>query len=165
MAFSLSQPIVERFVMRPTTLLLDSGDGVNGLVSRVAIIASSSRAALPSILRVVNGANPQQRRAIAQGLAVAARVCKPADARQIALAVQGFPDSSFRDEFKARAAVDTDYRDQARAQIIEGSIPKRPEERLSSSGNMLFDPLNPRAIAPVAPVGKIRPIDQLAPIR
>ncbi len=150
--FAISQPIVERFVMRPPTLLQDFRDGGEAMENRVTLVASSSRAALRPLLSVLRQANPRQRDAIAAGLAGAARNCertRRASSRHIEQTVRASGDAALIRAFSGQ------YRS---AGTPPPAVPKLPPRRAADPGDsMLMPGIRPATgSSGVRPVGPVR---------
>ncbi len=157
--FSVWQPMAERMVFQPRTLLSDFPGGGVRLTNRVAIIGSSSRAGLTSLLQTTPLASSQQRRAIAQGLVAAARLCDshfPVEARRIELAVTRSNDMELRREFgtafQSQFSLDAELRSQQLGQSVE----QEAARNRSSANSGLFNPRSTSAVQGVRPIGPVR---------
>lgn len=148
--FSVSQPAVERFVFRQQTLLADFPDGGEDMENRVALIASSSRAALRPLLAVMKQGNARQREAVAVGLGRAARNCERAgraSSRHIERLVRASGDTALIRDFTA------EYRSQPAGPSASPAAP--PVQPLPSGTGRLTPGIRPdpggNAIRPVQP--------------
>ncbi len=149
--FSVAQPAVERFVLRPPTLLQDFPQGGEAMENRVALITGSSRAALRPLIGMLTRANQRQREAMAAGLASAARGCERtrlASSRHIERTVRASGDSAFIRDFASR------YKSPA---ALPPVAPTRPATGPSSTGAGARIPgIHPdpggNAVRPIAPV-------------
>lgn len=156
--FSVAQPVVERFLFRPDTLLGDYRDGGPSMTSRVQLIAASSRAALQPLMKQVSASNARQRQAIALGLANAVKMCGAKnrdDARAIEQAARTIGDAAFQRDFRANsggATADVQSRERAALDPRAATVPFEPARA------PLFDPSDPRLILPMAPIRPIGPV-------
>lgn len=161
--FATAQPVVERFVFRPDTLLTEYRDGGQLMISRVLVIAASSRAALQPLSRQVPRGSPRQREAIAAGLAIAAKMCaaKSRDhARAIEQVARDVTDATFQKEFRNRygsAISDDDLK--TRERVLAEALRSAPKPE-DGGRNSVFYPGDTR---PVQPLREIAPIPSTIP--
>lgn len=156
--FSLWQPAAERIVFQPRSLLQDFPDGGVRMANRVAIVGSSSRAALTSMLQTTTIASSQQRRAIAQGLVAAARLCDgqyPVEARRIELAVKNSSDVELRREFGKAFQSGISADGELRSQQLGDKLEKDAEGARSTRNRALF---NARGTSPIGSIQPIAPV-------
>jgi len=150
--FSVSQPAVERFVMRPSRLLDEFREGGPQMTGFVSLIAASSRAVIPALITQARVATPQQRRAIAYGFANAAKLCavqSPQTTKLIEEVVRKQTETSFQADFQAGTT-------NGGEQMGTVSAKRTPSQRsIESDGNALFDPANPGSIQSVKPMNTV----------
>ncbi|WP_156653341.1 hypothetical protein [Methylobacterium sp. Leaf111] len=100
--FNVSQPMIERIALDRDALKRMFPQGGDGLSFWVTTIATSSRAALPSVIWTLKIGNENQREATIIGLARAAQECQKTNkvtARQIEQAVKNLSDPSIARRF------------------------------------------------------------------
>lgn len=158
--FSVSQPLVERIVMDPRSLLSDFPTGGSALITRVATITASSNAGTQSVIGIARLANPAQKRAIAEGLVSAARICEkdyPVEARKIELAVAKSPDAPFRKAFRDAFQSEIEREAQSRADRLGDSV-KQDANLPNESYRRLFDPFRLDRIEATPKMSAVPPI-------
>lgn len=154
--FSISQPAVERFIMRPNRLLEEYREGGSEMSSLVSLIAASSRAVLPAIINQARMSNPQQRRAIAAGLANAAKLCairSPETVKLIDDTVRKQTETSFQLEFRQSFT-----NDRQKPETDVATATKMLQQKPDDSGNALFSPSSP---GPIGRVGTLNTVPQI----
>lgn len=168
--FNVSQPLVERFVMRPGTLLSEHPRGGPIMSYAVSVIAASSRAALKPLIATALAGNHDQKEAIARGMAWAASGCERrarATTARIDSAVREVAEPAFRREFQtryqSRAQQEFDRADRRRVERVRGAVDAfahRPELR---RGNALG--IDPQSIGEIGAVGPVQSLDTIGPLR
>lgn len=157
--FAVSQPPVERFAYRPESLLADYRDGGPGMANRVLIISASSRTVRPALLNLVRSGNIRQRQSIAQGLALAAKICatrSATDVRMIEAAVQKMDDPVFQREFRLSYRAQIEANEQANNRPVKPPAPPAAPET-----NIFFGPASTAPVQRLGDIPSIRSIDQL----
>jgi hypothetical protein len=150
--FRVAQPMVESFVLRPDSLLRQHPRGGEQLVSATAIIASSSKTALPILVRTATTSDIAQRRGIAQGLAEAARLCEMRDVahtRRIQAAIRAHPDPTLRETFNEHYRSRIDSENDLRSKRIADALARMAAAAAPMGGNLLFNPVDPTALGPL----------------
>lgn len=163
--FNTTQPIVERFMFRPESLLRDYPEGGDAMRRAVWIMGVSSRAAVPQIIRIGRTANLRQRAAIGSGLGLAARQCEsgqPYTARSIEAAVKAAQDVALFREFAANYKSQTAERAGGeaarRAPALQNQWLDRPSDNRPRGSASV-----PTGQIPIS--GPINPLPSIKPIR
>ncbi|MGL4812208.1 MAG: hypothetical protein ACRCXM_10550, partial [Beijerinckiaceae bacterium] len=156
--FSTTQPLVERFIFNPNTLLMDRPATIERIRNTTAVLAAVSGAALPQVIRIAKTGTNEQRIAIGEGLAIAAQRCKrrfPAMHRAIEKAARQTFDvpllKGYNDRFR-RDGVETGDRETAqrlqRARSLFDPKPVEQRRMLDLSGNAVGRPALPGLTGP-----------------
>jgi len=106
----LPQDQIQSFLKNPAELLASNPLGGGGLESSILKLVGSDNAALPTVIKLLSSANPQQRAAIGAGLAAAAQLCLASDqsfAGQIQSAIAEVGDSIAVEAFVSSGGQDT----------------------------------------------------------
>lgn len=128
-AFERTRALVEGFMFEQGSLLREFPRGGPSMRYRVSVIAASSKAAVPQILRLIAMGNIEQRQAAGAGLALATRLCEKRQshtARWLEKTAKAYPDPVFLREFekyyKSREDIQSEIDDALRAATLRKQI-------------------------------------------
>lgn len=166
-SFERTQLLVTNFMFQQDSLMREFPRGGDAMRYRVSVIAASSKASLPIIMRLVRTGNVEQRQATGGGLAIAAKLCdrkqQSAAARMIERTAKSYNDPAFLREFeksyKSRDDVLNEVEEALRAQTLRQQMirPAQDAGPDTALGRSIRTPLDGH-VAPVAPIQATRPI-------